>query len=271
MTEQNTTFFQALAQAEAVPTNVETVAPNVTTEAQSDVAKAVATNIIPQMDSHFGFATRMVTTKVRAPKQTEIDSALAEGKNPPLVWAGAINFVLPSVDADNLANYLMSEGDTPEKAYIVSTLNNAIQAAHYTEWLSRQDKTQLLNLNGFKVEDYTLTALANRPESERVVYPEYDAVSEAAFLNNYESHLKAIGKTSEQVATHISMLEKDMTKLNATPSDIRQTRAEILRNHITSFMEAVGAEVRAECEAATDRILARMGRWIAADITKHVF
>lgn len=273
MTEQKLDGFAVAFQP--VPatgvTNVETVAHTVTTEVQSDVAKAVATNIIPQMDNHFGFATRMVTTKVRAPKQTEIDSALAEGKNPPLVWGGAINFVLPSVDADQLANYLMSEGDTPEKAYIVATMNNAIQAAHYAEWLSRQDKTQLLNLNGFKVDDYTLTALANRPESDRIVYPEYDAVSEAAFLAHYKAHLEAIGKTIEQVTTHVTMLDKDMAKLNAIPAEIRQTRAEILKAHVTSFLEAVSADVKAECEAATDRILARLTRWATAEVAKTVF
>ena len=274
MTEQNHNGFAVAFQAPVAPdvaTNVETVAPATTAEAQSDVAKAVATNIIPQLEGHFDFATRVVTTKVRAPKQTEIDSALAEGKNPPLVWAGAINFVLPSVDADQLANYLMSEGDTPEKSYIVATMNNAIQAAHYTEWLSRQDKTQLLNLNGFKVKDYTITALATRPESERIVYPEYDAGSEAAFLVHYKAHLEAIGKTPEQVATHATMLDKDMAKLNAIPADVRQGRADILKNHIVAFLEVATEAVKAECEAATDRLLARLTRWATAEVSKAVF
>lgn len=235
------------------------------------VPAAVATNVIPQMPAHYDFPVRTISTKVRAPKQAEIDAAVAKGENPPLVWAGTLNFVLPSVDADSLANYLLSEGDTPVKSYVVAVMNNAVQRAHYDDWLSRQDKTKPLNLNGYEVKDYTLEALANRPESERVVYPEYDQTSEAAFLQHYQAYLTTLGKTPEQVATHVTYLEKDMAKLNARPADIRKGNAATLRTHILDFAESVTAEVKAECDAAFDRMLARMERWISAEAANPLF
>ena len=265
----NTPFQVPVAPMESAP--VDTTTPVQAEAVEVTQAPAVSTNVIPQMQGHYDFPVRQISTKVRAPKQAEIDAAVAKGENPPLVWAGGLNFVLPSVDADLLANYLLSEGDTPIKSYVVAVVNNAVQRAHYDEWLSRQDKTKPLNLNGYEVKDYTLEALANRPESERVVYPEYDQTSEAAFLQHYANYLTASGKTTEQVATHVTYLEKDMAKLNARPADIRKGNAATLRSHVQAFAESATAEIKAECDAALDRMLARLERWISAEAANPLF
>lgn len=273
----DTPFQAPVVAAESAPvdttTPVQAEAVEVTqaTALNEAVTPVVTTNVIPQMQGHYDFQVRTISTKVRAPKQAEIDAAVAKGENPPLVWAGTLNFALPSVDADLLANYLLSEGDTPVKSYVVSAVNNAIQRAHYDDWLSRQDKTKPLNLNGYEVKDYTLEALANRPESDRAVYPEYDQTSEAAFLQHYANYLTTSGKTPEQVATHIAYLEKDMTKLNARPADVRKGNATTLRAHVLAFAESATAEIKAECDAALDRMLARLERWISAEAANPLF
>lgn len=273
----DTPFQAPVVAAESAPvdttTTVQAEAVEVTqaTALHEAVTPVVTTNVIPQMQGHYDFPVRTISTKVRAPKQAEIDAAVAKGENPPLVWAGTLNFALPSVDADLLANYLLSEGDTPVKSYVVSAVNNAIQRAHYDDWLSRQDKTKPLNLNGYEVKDYTLEALANRPESDRAVYPEYDQTSEAAFLQHYANYLATSGKTPEQVATHVAYLEKDMTKLNARPADVRKGNATTLRAHVLAFAESATAEIKAECDAALDRMLARLERWISAEAANPLF